>query len=87
MMFSPYEKSLQHSPAEFKLTSPYQPAGDQEQAISSLVEGLTAGDKNQVLLGITGSGKTYTMAQVIQRMKRTALILAHNKILAAHRQR
>lgn len=83
MMFSPYEKNIQHSPAEFKLTSPYQPAGDQEQAISSLVEGLTAGDKNQVLLGITGSGKTYTMAQVIQRMKRPALILAHNKILAA----
>ena len=82
-MFPLYEKSPQQSPAEFKLTSPYQPAGDQEQAISSLVNGLKAGERNQVLLGITGSGKTYTMAQVIQRMKRPALILAHNKILAA----
>lgn len=82
-MFPLYEKSPQNAPAEFKLISPYQPAGDQEQAISSLVDGLNAGEKNQVLLGITGSGKTYTMAQVIQRMKRPALILAHNKILAA----
>ena len=78
-----YEKFQQNVPAEFKLCSPYQPAGDQEQAISSLVKGLNGGEKNQVLLGITGSGKTYTMAQVIQRMKRPALILAHNKILAA----
>lgn len=82
-MFPLYEHSTDLTPAEFKLASPFQPAGDQEQAVSELVAGLQQNEHNQVLLGITGSGKTYTMAQIIQRMKRPALILAHNKILAA----
>lgn len=69
--------------ADFHLESPFSPAGDQPQAIQSLVEGLKNGEHNQVLLGITGSGKTYTMAQVIQAVKRPTLILAHNKTLAA----
>ncbi len=69
--------------ANFNLVSDFAPAGDQEQAISSLVNGLNQNIHNQVLLGITGSGKTFTMAQVITKMKRPALILAHNKILAA----
>ncbi len=69
--------------AEFKLASSFAPAGDQPQAIASLVQGLKDHQHNQVLLGITGSGKTFTMAQVIQQVKRPTLILAHNKTLAA----
>ena len=69
--------------ADFKLTSSFAPSGDQPQAIASLVQGLKAHQHNQVLLGITGSGKTFTMAQVIQQVKRPTLILAHNKTLAA----
>jgi excinuclease ABC subunit B len=68
---------------EFKLASPYKPAGDQGRAIDSLTRGLYEGEKHQVLLGVTGSGKTYTMAKVIEEMNRPALILAHNKTLAA----
>ena len=68
---------------KFELKSEYVPSGDQPQAIESIVEGLENGLKSQVLLGITGSGKTYTMANIIQRVQRPALILAHNKILAA----
>jgi len=68
---------------DFKLASPYQPAGDQARAIESLARGLYDGEKHQVLLGVTGSGKTYTMAKVIEQMNRPALILAHNKTLAA----
>lgn len=67
----------------FKLVSDYQPAGDQPQAIEELVAGANAGDRDQVLLGVTGSGKTFTMAQVIARTQRPALVLAHNKTLAA----
>ncbi len=67
----------------FKLVSDYQPAGDQPTAIAELVEQIQAGEKTQVLLGVTGSGKTYTAAQVIERLQRPALILAPNKILAA----
>ncbi|MGI6175650.1 MAG: excinuclease ABC subunit UvrB [Christensenellales bacterium] len=67
----------------FKIVSPYQPQGDQPQAIEALCEGLLNGEKNQVLLGVTGSGKTYTMANVIERMQRPTLVLAHNKTLAA----
>lgn len=67
----------------FKLKSSYSPTGDQPQAIDRLVEGINDGLKNQVLLGVTGSGKTFTMANVIERTNRPALILAHNKILAA----
>ena len=67
----------------FKLVSPFEPAGDQPQAIKELCEGLNRGEKNQVLLGVTGSGKTYTMAKVIEQTSRPALIMAPNKILAA----
>src|SRR5215471_12088872 len=67
----------------FKLASDYQPAGDQPQAIGELSEGVTRGDFDQVLLGVTGSGKTFTMAKVIEQSQRPALILAHNKTLAA----
>lgn len=68
---------------KFKLVSDYQPAGDQPTAIKELVEGINNGDQDQVLLGVTGSGKTFTMAQVIAATQRPALILAPNKTLAA----
>ena len=68
---------------KFKLVSKYQPTGDQPEAIEKLVEGLERGDKEQVLLGVTGSGKTFTMANVIARVNRPTLVLAHNKTLAA----
>jgi excinuclease ABC subunit B len=68
---------------EFKLTSEYVPTGDQPNAIKSLVEGLNRGDKSQVLLGVTGSGKTFTMANVIAQVQRPTLILSHNKTLVA----
>ena len=67
----------------FRIVSEYQPAGDQPTAIADLVEGVNAGEVTQVLLGVTGSGKTFTMAQVIEATQRPALILAPNKILAA----
>jgi len=67
----------------FHIQSEYSPAGDQPQAISELTDGLNGGEQDQVLLGVTGSGKTYTMAQVIQRVQRPTLILAPNKTLAA----
>src|SRR6185503_185392 len=67
----------------FKLQSEYQPKGDQPAAIEALVKGLDDGSKDQVLLGITGSGKTFTVASVIQRTQRPTLVLAHNKTLAA----
>ncbi|WP_296221409.1 DEAD/DEAH box helicase family protein, partial [uncultured Sphingomonas sp.] len=67
----------------FKLVSDYQPAGDQPTAIRELVGAALAGEKDQVLLGVTGSGKTFTMAKVIEELQRPALILAPNKILAA----
>ena len=67
----------------FKLVSPYQPTGDQPQAIEKLVEGVQRGDKCQTLLGVTGSGKTFTMANVIAQCNRPTLVLAHNKTLAA----
>jgi excinuclease ABC subunit B len=68
---------------DFQLVSNYKPKGDQPRAIRELVDGLAAGDQHQVLLGVTGSGKTFTMAKVIEELNRPALILAHNKILAA----
>ncbi|MBQ3597391.1 MAG: excinuclease ABC subunit UvrB [Clostridia bacterium] len=68
---------------DFKLHSKYAPTGDQPQAIDKLVEGLNDGLRTQVLLGVTGSGKTFTMANVIERVNRPALIIAHNKTLAA----
>lgn len=68
---------------EFKIESPFQPSGDQPEAIKELCEGLERGERNQVLLGVTGSGKTFTMAKIIEQAKRPALIMAPNKILAA----
>src|SRR6201993_4524738 len=68
---------------DFQLVSSYRPRGDQPRAIEELVQGLGAGEKHQVLLGVTGSGKTFTMAKVIEQSNRPALILAHNKTLAA----
>ena len=68
---------------DFKLHSPYKPTGDQPQAIEKLVEGFSDGLRTQVLLGVTGSGKTFTMANVIERVNRPALVIAHNKTLAA----
>ncbi len=67
----------------FELVSSYQPTGDQPQAIDSLVEGIQKGLKEQVLLGVTGSGKTFTMANIIARVNKPTLVLAHNKTLAA----
>ena len=67
----------------FKLHAPYQPTGDQPQAIAKLTEGVLRGDKFQTLLGVTGSGKTFTMANIIANLNRPTLVLAHNKTLAA----
>ena len=68
---------------EFKVVSDYSPAGDQPEAIDALARGLELGLEEQTLLGVTGSGKTYTMAKVIERAQRPTLVLSHNKILAA----
>src|SRR5881296_3482554 len=67
----------------FELVSPYKPAGDQPQAIAKLTEGLVAGAKHQVLLGVTGSGKTFTIANVIANVDKPTLVISHNKTLAA----
>ena len=66
----------------FKLHSKFKPTGDQPQAIEKLVEGIEKGLKHQTLLGVTGSGKTFTMANIIERVQKPTLILAHNKTLA-----
>ncbi len=71
------------SDKKFELVSDYSPSGDQPQAIDALVSGLVSGKSEQILLGVTGSGKTFTMANVIAKLNRPALILAHNKTLAA----
>lgn len=68
---------------KFELQSAYQPTGDQPEAIRQLSEGVARGDVSQVLLGVTGSGKTFTMANVIARSNKPTLILSHNKTLAA----
>ena len=67
----------------FQLVAPFEPAGDQPQAIEALTEGLRRGEKHQVLMGVTGSGKTFTMANVIQNVQRPVLVMSHNKTLAA----
>ena len=67
----------------FKLTSKYKPTGDQPEAIRQLTDGINRGDRAQVLLGVTGSGKTFTMANVIANVNKPTLILSHNKTLAA----
>ena len=69
--------------SEFRLHAPYQPTGDQPEAIRELVEGFKEGNQFQTLLGVTGSGKTFTMANVIQQLQKPTLIIAHNKTLAA----
>ena len=69
--------------AQFELKSDYQPRGDQPQAIKELCEGIERGDRHQVLLGVTGSGKTFTMANLVNQLQRPTLVLAHNKTLAA----
>ncbi|MGB9144794.1 MAG: DEAD/DEAH box helicase family protein, partial [Acidobacteriaceae bacterium] len=68
---------------DFQLVSDYKPRGDQERAIQELTAGIDSGEKHQVLLGVTGSGKTFTMAKMIEQLNRPALVLAHNKTLAA----
>ncbi len=68
---------------KINIVSPFEPSGDQPEAIRELCEGINRGDKNQVLLGVTGSGKTFTMAKIIEQCQRPALIMAPNKILAA----
>ena len=75
---------MNHSnePSQFKLHSEYQPTGDQPQAIAELVEGFRQGNQFETLLGVTGSGKTFTMANVIQALNKPTLIIAHNKTLA-----
>ncbi|MBQ8255246.1 MAG: DEAD/DEAH box helicase family protein, partial [Clostridia bacterium] len=67
----------------FELVSKFQPTGDQPQAIDKLVDGINKGYRDQTLLGVTGSGKTFTMANIIAKVNRPTLILAHNKTLAA----
>ena len=71
------------TPMDFRLVSQYQPAGDQPQAIEDLTRGIGAGEQHQTLLGVTGSGKTYTMAKIIEAVQRPSLVIAHNKVLAA----
>ena len=78
----PYGRALIHS-SEFKISTGFEPRGDQAAAIERLAEGVEDGEKHQVLLGVTGSGKTFTMAKVIESLRRPALVLAHNKTLAA----
>jgi excinuclease ABC subunit B len=78
----PYGKALIRS-ARFKISTRFQPRGDQAAAIEQLIRGFQDGEKHQVLLGVTGSGKTFTMAKVIESLQRPALVLAHNKTLAA----
>src|SRR3989338_8873654 len=68
---------------KFKLKSPFKPTGDQPQAIEHLAEGIIKGYKDQVLLGVTGSGKTFTMANVIEQVQKPTLVISHNKTLAA----
>ena len=67
----------------FKLSSKFKPAGDQPQAIDKIVSNLKSGQKKQLLMGVTGSGKTFTMANVIKEMKKPTLVISHNKTLAA----
>jgi excinuclease ABC subunit B len=78
----PYGRALIHS-SKFEISTPFQPCGNQAAAISQLVRGVEDGEKHQVLLGVTGSGKTFTMAKVIEALQRPSLVLAHNKTLAA----
>ena len=78
-----HEKAVRFIVDQFELVSKYNPTGDQPEAIAKLVDGLRNGDREQTLLGVTGSGKTFTMANVIAQVNRPTLVLAHNKTLAA----
>lgn len=78
-----YMKCTEVTMNEFKINSKFKPTGDQPEAIASIVEGLNRGERCQTLLGVTGSGKTFTMANIIERVQRPTLVLAHNKTLAA----
>ena len=69
--------------AEFRIHSDFSPKGDQPKAIEELLQGLDSGQKHQILLGVTGSGKTFTIAKVIEEIQRPTLIISHNKTLAA----
>jgi excinuclease ABC subunit B len=80
---SPHRLDREREDRPFQLVSPFEPQGDQPQAIAKLVSGLVKGQREQVLLGVTGSGKTFTVANVIAQVQRPTLVLAHNKILAA----
>ncbi|MBQ2093608.1 MAG: DEAD/DEAH box helicase family protein, partial [Ruminococcus sp.] len=68
---------------EFKIHSKYKPTGDQPETIQKLTDSILSGNREQTLLGVTGSGKTFTMANIIERVQRPTLVLAHNKTLAA----
>ena len=68
---------------DFKLISDFRPTGDQPQAVDKLVEGISKGYRYQTMLGVTGSGKTFTMANIVETLQRPALVIAHNKTLAA----
>ncbi|MBU2229185.1 DEAD/DEAH box helicase family protein, partial [Patescibacteria group bacterium] len=68
---------------KFKLESKFKPTGDQPQAIKKITEGLNKGHRDQTLLGVTGSGKTFTMANIIEKVQRPTLVISHNKTLAA----
>src|SRR5512143_1927635 len=85
MRARPEEARLAPTPADsrFELTSDFEPRGDQPRAIAELTAGIERGDRHQVLLGVTGSGKTFSVASVIANVNRPALVLAHNKTLAA----
>jgi excinuclease ABC subunit B len=77
------EKTFQRTVGPFQLRAPYQPAGDQPRAIEQLVHGLRSGKRHQVLMGVTGSGKTFTMANVVHQIQKPTLVISHNKTLAA----
>jgi superfamily II DNA or RNA helicase len=78
-----YTQRWDHTMPDFQVVSSFQPQGDQPQAIDALSRGVNEGTKFQTLMGVTGSGKTFTMAKVIEAIQRPALVLAHNKTLAA----
>ena len=78
-----YNKKRGEDMDQFELVAPYKPTGDQPEAIAQLSEGVLKGYKEQTLLGVTGSGKTFTMANIIAKVNKPTLVLAHNKTLAA----
>ena len=83
VLFMPEKQAPRPFTRALKVVSPYEPNGDQPTAIKQLVEGIEQGEQDQVLLGVTGSGKTFTMAKVIEAVQKPTLILAPNKTLAA----